>query len=111
MEAIAFDASGTLWGALSERGRAGAPGLYTINPATGAATFVAPILDVSDQRPSGGVVSLAFAPDGTLYGGTATAVGAATDGGMLIRIECASGTFTAIGKTTDGSSLAALTFR
>jgi len=38
MEAIAFDASGTLWGAVSERGSSGTPGLYKIDPTTGTAT-------------------------------------------------------------------------
>ncbi len=66
MEGIAFDASGTLWGAHSARGAAGAAGLYTINAATGAATLVTPIADAAGA-PSGGVVSIQFACDGTLY--------------------------------------------
>jgi hypothetical protein len=112
MEAIAFDNAGTLWGASSQRGAAGAPGLYTINTATGAATFVAPILDGLSNPPSGGVVSLQFACDGTLYGGTARAVGSATDGGRLVTVNTATGAFSFVGavSATGGSSLAALGF-
>ncbi len=111
MEGIAFDAAGTLWGAHSARGAAGAPGLYTINPGTGAATFVAPILDVSGPGPTGGVVSLQFACDGTLYGGTARGLGAG-DGGFLGTINPATGAFTFVGpaSATGGSSLGALAF-
>ena len=73
MEGIAFDAAGRLWGSTSARGGGGStPALYRIDPATGAATLVAPILSSSGTPPSGGVVSLQFACDGTLYGGTAT---------------------------------------
>lgn len=113
IEAIAFDTAGTLWGALSARGAAGAPGLYTINPATGAATFVAPIEDLSGSPPSGGVVSLQFACDGTLYGGTATGIFPATDGGRLITIDPATGLFTFVGlvSATGGNSLGALAFQ
>ena len=111
MEAIAFDASGTLWGALSARGAAGAPGLYTIDPATGAATFVAPIED-ADGLPSGGVVSLQFACDGTLYAGTATGIGVG-DGGFLGTVDTATGLFTFAGavSATGGPSLGALAFQ
>src|SRR5262249_972284 len=80
MEGIAFDKAGTLWGARGARGAAGAPGLYKINLTTGAAVFVTAIRDTSGNPPSGGVVSLSFACDGTLYGGTATATAPATDG-------------------------------
>ena len=114
IEAIAFDASGTLWGARNARGAAGSPGLYTIDPATGAATFVAPILDASGTPPSGGVVSLQFACDGTLYGGTATAVSPASDGGRLITIDPATGLFSFVGAvsaTPFGTSLGALAFQ
>ena len=87
MEGIAFDAAGRLWGSTSARGGgASTPALYRIDPATGAATLVAPILSTSGTPPSGGVVSLQFACDGTLYGGTATGL-AAGDGGRLITIN------------------------
>ena len=110
MEAIAFSPSGTLYGAVSSRGPGSTPGLYTINPTTGAATFVAAILDSSSTPPSGGIVSLQFDCDGTLFGGTARAVGAATDGGRLVTINPATGVFSFVGgvSATGGSSLAAL---
>jgi hypothetical protein len=113
MEGIAFDSSGTLWGSTSARaGRP--PSLYTINPATGAATLVAPIADSSGRAPSGGVVSLQFACDGTLYGGTARATTfPPTDGGRLITIDPATGTFAFVGPgpAAVGTSLGALAFQ
>jgi hypothetical protein len=116
IEGIAFDESGTLWGSLSERGAAGDPGLYTIDTETGSAvngTFVAPIEDEVGMPPSGGVVSLQFECDGTLFGGTATAIGEATDGGRLITIDPPSGLFefVGMGSATVGSSLGALAFQ
>jgi hypothetical protein len=110
IEAIAFDASGRLWGALSERGRSGTPGLYKIDPTTGLATFFAPILDAVGVPPSGGVVSLQSACDGRFFGGTATAIFPAGDGGRLITIEPATGLFKFVGSVsaTRGSSLGAL---
>jgi len=107
MEAIAFDAAGTLWGAL--RGTAALPGLYKIDPATGKATFFAPILDANGVPPSGGVVSLQFC-GGTLFGGTAMAFSIATDGGRLITIAPTTGLFTFVGtvSATGGGSLDAL---
>jgi hypothetical protein len=110
MEAIAFDPAGNLLGALSERGAAGLPGLYKINPTTGLATFFAPILDVNGTSLSGGVVSLQFC-DGILFGGTARAIPtSATDGGRLIIIAPATGlfTFAGAGSAPSGSSLGAL---
>jgi len=110
MAGIAFDAAGNLWG--SHRvGAAGSPGLYRINVATGAATFVAPFLDGSGGSPSGGVVSLQFACNGTLYGGTAFPVAPATDGGNLITINPATGAFSTIGKAVQDASLGALAFQ
>jgi hypothetical protein len=113
IEAIAFDAAGTLWGAHSARGAAGAPGLYTISPASGAAAFVAPIEDASGFPPSGGIVSLQVACDGTLYGGTARAIPPGTDGGRLVTIDPATGLFTFAGlvSATGGNSLGALAFQ
>jgi len=110
MAGIAFDAAGKLWG--SHRvGAAGSPGLYRINVATGAATFVAPFLDASGGSPSGGVVSLQFACSGTLYGGTAFPVEPATDGGNLITINPATGAFSTIGNAVQDASLGALAFQ
>jgi hypothetical protein len=112
IEGIAFDRSGTLWGSLSARGAAGTPGLYRIDPATGGATFVAPILNSSGAPPSGGVVSLQFACDGSLYGGTATGI-TAPDGGRLVTIDPATGVFSFVGSVsaTTGNSLGALAFQ
>jgi hypothetical protein len=110
MAGIAFDAAGNLWGS-HRTVAAGAVGLYRINVATGAATFVAPFLDASGAEPSGGVVSLQFACNGTLYGGTAFPVSPATDGGNLITINPATGAFTTIGKAVQDASLGALAFQ
>ena len=111
IEAIAFDAAGNLWGAKRQRGAFGAPRLYTIDQNTGAAVFFAPILDAGGNPPSGGVVSLQFACDGTLYGGTATGFGA-PDGGFLVTINPVTGLFAFVGgvSATGGSSLGALAF-
>ncbi|MGH9921520.1 MAG: Ig-like domain-containing protein, partial [Nitrososphaerales archaeon] len=110
MEAVAFDQSDTLYGATSSLRGTQAPALYTINTSTGVATLIAPIVDASSAAPSGGVASLQFACDGTLYGGTATAVSPATDGGDLIIIDPATGVFSTVGKATSSSSLGALAF-
>jgi len=109
MEGIAFDPVGNLWGS-HQAGAAGAPGLYRIDVATWAATLVAPFLDTSGSSPSGGVVSLQFACDGTLYGGTAFPVPPATDGGNLIKILTTGtpGFFSTIGKAVPDASLGAL---
>ena len=111
IEAIADDPAGNLWGAKTTRGAAGAPGLYSINAGTGQALFVAPILDVAGAPPSGGITSLQFACDGTLYGGTARALGPA-DGGFLVTINPATGQFSFVGpaSATTGSSLGGLAF-
>jgi VCBS repeat-containing protein len=113
IEGIAFDATGHLWGTHTARGPAGAPGLYTIDVATGTATFVASYLNAAEgPAPSGGIVALHFAPGGTLYGGTARAP-SGTDGGRLVTIDKISGHFSYVGSTAataSGSSLAALAF-
>lgn len=112
IEAIAFDAGGVLWGSLrfSPVG-SGTPGLYTINPNTGEATFVAPIVD-SEAQPiqRGGVVSLQFACDGTLYGGTAP--DGESPGGFLVTINSQTGVYSFVGavSATSGASLGGLAF-
>jgi hypothetical protein len=84
------------------------PGLYTINPATGAATFVTPVLDSGGAIPGGGVVSLQFASDGTLFAGTSSFMGV---GGDLGTVDPATGLFTLIGNTVSGGfALGALAF-
>lgn len=112
IEAIAFDKRGRLWAALSARGAAGTRGLYRVDISTGAATFVAPILNEdTGLPPSGGVVSLEFRGH-SLFGGTATALGPATDGGRLIEIDPDDGSFAFVGSVsaTGGTSLGALAF-
>jgi len=116
IEGIAFDANGELWGVHPPRGRAGAAGLYKINAATGAATFVAAFTNASAatavSAPSGGIVSLQNSCDGVLYGGTAAPIGTAADGGRLVVIDPATGRFQYAGSTpaTSGGSLAALAY-
>jgi PEP-CTERM motif len=101
MEAIAFDGSGALWGALrTSATSAGAAGLYQIDPGTGAASFVTSILEGSSPVL---VVSLQFAIDGTLFGGTAN--------GRLVTIDTSTGAATTIGIATGGNSLGGLAGR
>ena len=81
MADIAFDRFGALLGTAREPGPLGRSSLYRIDITTGTATFVAPILDrTTGTPPSGGVLSLQYSCDGTLYGGTAAAIGGASDG-------------------------------
>lgn len=114
IEAIAFDPAGGLLGAHSGRGAAGAAGLYPIDAATGAAFLFTPILDAFGIPPSGGVVSLQFACDGKLFGGTAAAEGGASDGGRLVTIDSfLTGVFAFVGagSATGGTDLGALALR
>ncbi|MGH9365763.1 MAG: hypothetical protein ACRD1B_10955 [Thermoanaerobaculia bacterium] len=106
MEGISFDNAGTLWGVRDGHAGPGTPGLYRINTSTGAATFVAPIVGAS-------IVSLQFATDGTLYGGTGRSSGAATDGGFLVTINTGTGALQFLGPSpaTGGTSLGALAFQ
>jgi len=110
IEGIAFAPNGVLWGVHSARGAAGAPGIYTINTGTGAATFVASLLDAGGAPASGGFVSIQFVCDGTLFGGTARAINAA-DGGFLATINPNTGLFTlTLNGATGGTSLGGLAF-
>ena len=106
IEGIAFDAAGILWGSNRNRNGTGAQGLYTINTATGQATFVRPLLDGVGNPPNG-IVSLQFACDGTLYGGTSR-----NDGGFLVTINANTGIFTPVSavSATGGPSLGGLAF-
>lgn len=114
IEAIAFDAQGNLWGSLrSSPGSFGTPGMYLINPNTGQASFVAPILDSEGASvPRRGVVSLQFACDGTLYGGTSRSGDGALDGGFLVTINPNTGLFSYVGgvSATGGQALGGLAF-
>lgn len=127
MDALAFDAAGTLYGAIGSPHQwwpdwlhgspvlAGAPGLYKISPTVGAAScdtwplpycsFHRSIVDESGAPPAGGVASLQFACDGTLYGGTGD--------GRLLTIDPLSGRFSYVGSTsaTGGSPLLDLAFQ
>jgi hypothetical protein len=126
MDALAFDASGTLYGAIGSQHvwwpdwpnaspiPAGAPGLFKIDPASGAAScdtwpfpncfFHVPIVDATGTPPAGGVVSLQFACDQTLSGGTGD--------GRLLTIDPLSGRFAYVGSTsaTGGLPLLDLAF-
>jgi hypothetical protein len=64
MEAIALNSGGTLYG-----GTSGTGALYTINPATGAATLIHALVGVSNASLTYGVNGLAFQP------GTGTSTG------------------------------------
>lgn len=109
MEAIAFDLAGTLYGATANG--TNPPALYTINTATGQATFVAPILMVTGAPPGGGISALAFSCDGTLYAGTARTQGGA-NGGVFGTLHKVTGVFAPIGQTiADRSSLLDLSFQ
>ena len=111
IEGIAFDTLGNLWGVHSARGAAGAPGLYTINIGTGAVAFSVPLLDALGAPASGGFVSIQYACDGTLFGGTARDSGGAGDGGFLATINPGTGIFTlAPNGATGGTSLGGLAF-
>ncbi|MCK5391874.1 MAG: hypothetical protein KAJ31_05560 [Deltaproteobacteria bacterium] len=114
IEAIAFDAEGNLWGSLRAGNGAGTPGLYLINPNTGAATFVSPIVDGNGTPVTrGGVVSLQFGCEGTLYGGTARSNSIASDGGFLVTINPDTGIFSFVGgvsAVSDGEALGGLAF-
>ena len=62
LDAIAFNSSGTLYGATS-----GAGSLYTISPVSGAVTLVHALVGVSDASLKYGIKGLAFQPGtGTL---------------------------------------------
>jgi hypothetical protein len=115
IEAIAFDNSGNLWASLrTSPSSVGTPGLYRINQNTGQATLVAPILDsIGQPPPRGGVVSLQFACDGTLYGGTAPSEQQSSDGGFLVTIDPDTGVFEFVGNisaSNEGGALGGLSF-
>jgi hypothetical protein len=108
IEGIVFDRSGVLWGAHTVRGVAGAPGLYQINPVTGAATFVVNPVSGTGVPASGGIVSLTMDRAGNMFGGTARAI-SSTDGGYLVSLNAAAGRFALISQVTATMSLSAIT--
>lgn len=81
VEALAFDHHGTLWASVIAAGGS-TPGLYTVDPDDGLATYFTDLENVGSNgppgAPSGGVTALRFACDGTLYGGTGRAVAGPT---------------------------------
>ncbi len=82
---IASDTSGNLWAVHRGRGAPGEPGLYRVSVLSGHASFVTPIEDRDGNPPPGGVTSIQFGCDGTLYGGT--------NEGRLITINPPNGRF------------------
>jgi PEP-CTERM motif len=85
---IAWDpVTGVLYGTTSQGAGATADTLYSINPATGAATFIGKI-GFND------VYALGFGQDGTLYG-----VENADDNGGLVNINLTTGVGTLVGNT------------
>jgi hypothetical protein len=106
---LAFDADGNLWAA---RNKGGELGLYQVDLATGAATFHAPLLDAAGNPPAGGVVSMRFGCDGTLYGGTTRTNNQSLNGGFLLTIDAQTGLFTQVSteSATGGTGLGGLAF-
>ncbi|RLE21839.1 MAG: hypothetical protein DRJ50_08580, partial [Actinobacteria bacterium] len=96
IEGIAFDSSGTLYGA-SAATDGELPVLYAIDPATAGASLIGPIVNASGTPVTGGVASLQFAPHDVLYAGTGRGTG------NLIRIDSATGQYTGIGQAVSGS--------
>lgn len=78
VEALAFDRHGTLWASVTAAG-GDTPGLYTVDPDDGLATFYAGLDNAGPNgppgAPSGGVTALQFACDGRLFGGTGAVTG------------------------------------
>jgi hypothetical protein len=96
IQAIAFEAGGRLFGSSSPRpGTIGPALLYRVDFASGAASAVGPITDVTQKPIPGGVEALHFDCGGTLYGGTGGGAG------LLVRIDPASGLFTLIARSVD----------
>ncbi len=104
MDAITFNSSGTLYGATS-----GAGSLYTINPATGAATMVHALVGASNASLTYGISGLAFQPGtGTLYGSTSP--DSPNSGNSLVTINPANGQVTVIGATGTGRAYTDISF-
>ncbi len=111
IEAIGFDGSGQLWGIARAHNLPAtavntvANGLYQINTVTGQA-ILPPI--IIQNAPAGGMVSMEFACDGTIYVGSQ-----GNSGGELgiVTIGQNSATYSQIGGFTNGGgSLAGLAF-
>ena len=103
MEGLAFDESGTLYGSTN------LGGFYIIDTSTGAATFIGFVIDQnSDFRR---VVSLQFACDGTLYGGTRDGtVASGSSNSQLVTIDPTTVSAVILGNTGSINSLGGLAF-
>jgi hypothetical protein len=98
IEGIAFAPSGVLYGASGMQSQtSGNPSLFNIDPATGQATLIGPIVDAAGNPVPGGVVSLQFGPNGMLYGGTGRQTG------NLVVIDPATATYTLVGNAVSQS--------
>lgn len=99
LDALAFNSSGTLYGATA--GNAGAGALYTINPANGAATLVHALVGASNSELTYGVSGLAFqSGTGTLYGSTGG--NSPNSSASLVTINPTNGQVTVIGPSGAG---------
>src|SRR3990172_1722787 len=123
MDSIAFKSDGTLYGVANTFSSKSptVTKLYTIDLITGAATVVPGIVQVKDsstnKNPSGGILSIEFGQDDTLYAGTGKAISPAKDGGVVGKIILDTGApnygkFTRIGTVaaTTGAPLEAFAF-
>jgi len=91
---LAFDSTGTLWGTFDND-------LYTIDPATGASTFVTEIHgvpDAGDPRRME-VMSIAFDKNDVLYATAMTVYYEDPNGGPILRIDTATGDAELLGYT------------
>jgi len=102
MEAIGFDGSGQLWGIQSNNG-----GLYQINAGTGVAAFFSLITN----SPTGGIVSMEFACDGTIYvGNVGFQKGGIGELGLVTIVGNTASYASIGGQTALGDSLSGLAF-
>jgi hypothetical protein len=96
LEALAFRANGTLYGATVPSCPASGGSLYTVNTSTAAATLVGPLVDATNNPYA--ITGLAFQPGtGVLYGSTSGC--SATNPGSLVIVNPATGLVTFVGTT------------
>ena len=105
MGAIAFDTSGTLYGATENKSVAPFGALYTINTTTGAATLVIAITNEFSVPHPGGFSSIQFGCDDTLY------YGGGSFAGDFGTININTGVYTQINSITSDGSLGGLAFQ
>jgi len=117
MDSIAFKSDGTLYGVANTFSSKSptVTKLYTINLSTGVPVLT-PIAQVKDsitnKNPSGGILSIEFGQDDTLYAGTGKGVSSAKDSGVVGTINLSTGIFKRVGTVaaTTGSPLEAFAF-